>query len=42
MDETIISWTPENMVTITLMAVIGFAILRVIFTYLGKRQGNAS
>jgi hypothetical protein len=39
MDETILSWTPENMVTVLLMAVIGFAVLRVIFTWLGNRSG---
>ena len=29
-EETIISWTPANMITITLMAAIGFLLLSVL------------
>jgi hypothetical protein len=28
-EETIISWSPANMITITLMAAVGFALLSV-------------
>lgn len=36
MSETVISWNFENIVTITLMAVIGFALLRIVFSLLGQ------
>lgn len=36
MSETVISWNAENIITITLMAMIGFAILRIIFTLAGQ------
>jgi hypothetical protein len=39
MSETILSFNVTNLITVTLMAVIGFAIVRVVSTYLGSQSG---
>jgi hypothetical protein len=41
-DETIISWTPANWITVLLMVALGFTILGLVAKVIQQRKGAAS
>ncbi len=38
MEQTVLTWNVTNWVTVVLMAAIGFAVLRVVFTLAGANN----
>lgn len=41
-EETILTWNVTNWVTVVLMGVVGFGILKVVSTWAGKKFGGGS
>jgi len=41
-EETILSWTPANWITVLLMVVLGFAVLGMISKLVMRKQGKAA
>lgn len=42
MNENLITWTPQNMLTVFLMALVGWAILGLGIRFLRRREGGSS
>lgn len=41
-DETILSWTPANWITVVIMVVLGFAVIGMVAKLWQRKQGQAA